>query len=172
MVLQFDAPVALAWGLWGMALFSALWAASVARRITELPFGVAHWAMSFPLAALAVLTLRLAATTTATHHADGELRVALPLAANELQWRDAVQAWLQGEARRVFDERINRFAGRISARYVGWTLSSARSQWGSCTHDGRIRLNWRLIHFALGATTAEAQQLAQQSAALFGEPPA
>jgi tellurite resistance protein len=61
-VLQFDAPVALAWGLWGMALFSALWAASVARRITELPFGVAHWAMSFPLAALAVLTLRLAAT--------------------------------------------------------------------------------------------------------------
>ncbi len=95
------------------------------------------------------VTLRLAATSTATHRADGELRVALPLDANELQWRDAVQAWLQGEARRVFDERINRFAERISARYVGWTLSSARTQWGSCTHDGRIRLSWRLIHFAL-----------------------
>lgn len=95
------------------------------------------------------VTLRLAATTTATHHSDGELRVALPVDANELQWRDAVQSWLQGEARRVFDERINRFAGRISARYAGWTLSSARSQWGSCTHDGRIRLSWRLIHFAL-----------------------
>jgi hypothetical protein len=30
----------------------------------------------------------------------------------------------------------------------------------------------RLIHFALGESTAEAQQLAQQSAALLGEPPA
>jgi predicted metal-dependent hydrolase len=95
------------------------------------------------------VTLRLAASSMATHHANGELRVALPLTANELQWRDAVQAWLQGEARRVFEERIHRFAGRASARYVGWTLSSARSQWGSCTHDGRIRLSWRLIHFAL-----------------------
>jgi pyrrolidone-carboxylate peptidase len=32
---------------------------------------------------------------------------------------------------------------------AGLSLSSARTQWGSCTHDGRIRLNWRLIHFAL-----------------------
>jgi predicted metal-dependent hydrolase len=32
---------------------------------------------------------------------------------------------------------------------AGWRLSSARSQWGSCTHDGRIRLNWRLVHFSL-----------------------
>jgi len=60
-----------------------------------------------------------------------------------------VQAWLQSEARRVFPERIARFGGRISARYAGWALSSARSQWGSCTHDGRIRLSWRLIHFSL-----------------------
>lgn len=95
------------------------------------------------------VTLRLGAATATTHHIDEELRVALPLDANELQWRDAVQAWLQTEARRVFDERIERFAGCISARYAGWTLSSARSQWGSCTHDGRIRLSWRLIHFAL-----------------------
>ena len=61
----------------------------------------------------------------------------------------AVQAWLQSEARRVFGERIERFADRISSRYAGWTLSSARSQWGSCTHDGRVRLSWRLIHFSL-----------------------
>ncbi len=95
------------------------------------------------------VTLRLGAEATATLHTAGELRVTLPPDANELQWRDAVQAWLQGEARRVYDERISRFADRISARFAGWTLSSARSQWGSCTHDGRIRLSWRLIHFAL-----------------------
>jgi len=63
--------------------------------------------------------------------------------------RDAVQAWLQAAARRVFDERIAGFADRIDPRFAGWTLTSARSQWGSCTHDGRVRLSWRLIHFGL-----------------------
>jgi predicted metal-dependent hydrolase len=38
---------------------------------------------------------------------------------------------------------------RSGLTYKTWTLSSARGQWGSCTHDGRIRLNWRLVHFAL-----------------------
>lgn len=60
--LQFDAPVIVVWGLWGMALFAALWAATLLRRITDQPFGMPHWAMSFPLAGLAALTLRLAAS--------------------------------------------------------------------------------------------------------------
>jgi hypothetical protein len=94
------------------------------------------------------VTLRLGTAPTATRHVETELHLALPADADEQQVRDAVQAWLQGEARRVFGERIERFAAR-SGRYAGWTLSSARSQWGSCTHDGRIRLSWRLIHFSL-----------------------
>lgn len=60
--LQYGAPAPLVWMLWGMALFQALWAATQARRITGQAFGVPHWGMSFPLAALAVLTLRLADT--------------------------------------------------------------------------------------------------------------
>ena len=59
--LQFGAPPLLAWMLWGMALFALLWAATLLRRIRELPFGLPHWGMSFPLAAFAALTLRLAA---------------------------------------------------------------------------------------------------------------
>jgi len=57
--LQFGAPPLLAWMCWGMALFAALWAGQQARRIAGQPFGLAHWGMSFPLAALAALTLRL-----------------------------------------------------------------------------------------------------------------
>jgi len=34
--------------------------ASLLPRIAKLPFGMAHWGMSFPLAALTALTLRLA----------------------------------------------------------------------------------------------------------------
>jgi tellurite resistance protein len=60
-VLQLGAPPLLAWVLWGMALFSLLWVGTQAKRILALPFGLPHWAMSFPLAALAALTLRLAA---------------------------------------------------------------------------------------------------------------
>ena len=48
------------WALWGMALFSLLWVGVQARAIAALPFGLPHWGLSFPLAALAALTLRLA----------------------------------------------------------------------------------------------------------------
>ena len=58
--LQLGAPLPVVWGLWGMALFTLLWAGSLAKRIAALPFGLAHWGMSFPLASLAALTLRLA----------------------------------------------------------------------------------------------------------------
>jgi predicted metal-dependent hydrolase len=95
------------------------------------------------------VTLRVDAALAATRLGGSELQLALPRDAAEPQIRDAVQAWLQGEARRVFQQRIDHFAAHRHPRYAGWTLSSARSQWGSCTHDGRIRLSWRLIHFAL-----------------------
>lgn len=61
--LQFGAPPLVAWALWGMAIFSAAWVALQAKAIAALPFGLAHWGLSFPLAALAALTLRLAGPT-------------------------------------------------------------------------------------------------------------
>lgn len=94
-------------------------------------------------------TLRLRADAT---HFDGEaeeIRLALPNDAAEVQVREALQAWLQAQARGVLAQRLERFAGRIDVRFADWRLSSARTQWGSCSHDGRIRLNWRLVHFSL-----------------------
>ena len=58
--LQLGAPALMVWALWGMAVFSLLWLATLTRRIAALPFGMTHWAMSFPLTAVAALTLRLA----------------------------------------------------------------------------------------------------------------
>ncbi|HEY9238395.1 MAG TPA: M48 family metallopeptidase, partial [Burkholderiaceae bacterium] len=60
-----------------------------------------------------------------------------------------VQSWLQRQARRVFDERIAHFAPRLRVRVRRLSLSSAQTRWGSASADGSIRLNWRLIHFAL-----------------------
>lgn len=47
---------------WGIALFFLLWSGNVLRTMLAQPFSMAWWAMSFPLAAFAGLTLRLAPT--------------------------------------------------------------------------------------------------------------
>lgn len=77
------------------------------------------------------------------------LRVGLPHTATPEQIRDAVQGWLQRQARRVFEERCALFAARLQVRVRRIALSSAATRWGSANADGSIRLNWRLVHFAL-----------------------
>lgn len=57
--MQLGAPPLVGWGLWGVALFTLLWVGTQLRQIAALPFSLPHWGMSFPLAALAALTLRL-----------------------------------------------------------------------------------------------------------------
>ena len=78
-----------------------------------------------------------------------ELHVSLPVSATGQQLKDRVQGWLQAEAKRVFAERLEIYASKLGVTFKGFALSSASTQWGSCTADGRIRLNWRLMHFAL-----------------------
>lgn len=77
------------------------------------------------------------------------LHVGLPQAATQAQIREAVQSWLQRQARRVFEERCAHFAPRLNVRIRRLTLSSASTRWGSASADGSVRLNWRLIHFGL-----------------------
>jgi hypothetical protein len=77
------------------------------------------------------------------------LHVGLPQHATPEQIRDAVQSWLQRQARRVFEERCQHFAQRLGVAYRRLALSSAQTRWGSASADGSIRLNWRLIHFAM-----------------------
>ena len=78
-----------------------------------------------------------------------ELHLSLPSPASEQQLKDRVQGWLQSEAKRVFAERLALYAEKLGVSYKSFALSSASTQWGSCTADGKIRLNWRLMHFAL-----------------------
>ena len=77
------------------------------------------------------------------------LRIGLPHTATSEQIRDAVQSWLQRQARRVFEERCAVFAQRLNVCVRRIALSSAATRWGSANADGSIRLNWRLVHFAL-----------------------
>ncbi|HVE88491.1 MAG TPA: SprT family zinc-dependent metalloprotease [Burkholderiaceae bacterium] len=97
----------------------------------------------------ALMTLRLDATEAHANDVKSEIHLALSQAATEIEVREALQSWLQNQALFIFSERIERFADRMPARFAGWRLSSARTQWGSCSRVGRVRLNWRLMHFTL-----------------------
>lgn len=77
------------------------------------------------------------------------LRLALPDGAAPEQVRDTVHSWLQRQARRIFEERAAVFAARLGVTVRRLSLSSAQTRWGSASADGSIRLNWRLVHFAL-----------------------
>jgi predicted metal-dependent hydrolase len=78
-----------------------------------------------------------------------ELFIDLPVDADEQQLKDRVQGWLQTQAKALFAQRLPVYAEKLGVRYRSFALSSATTQWGSCTVDGKIRLNWRLIHFSL-----------------------
>ena len=102
-----------------------------------------------------VLDPRVGATVL--HAAEGALpgvprltlHLGLPQGAEPEQVRDTVQAWLQRQARRIFEERVALYAPRLGVRVRRLALSAAASRWGSASADGSIRLNWRLVHFGM-----------------------
>ncbi|MDH4051489.1 MAG: M48 family metallopeptidase [Rubrivivax sp.] len=104
-----------------------------------------------------ILVLDARSTGAVLHAADDilpgvprlTLHLSLPEQASAQQVRDAVQSWLQRQARRVFEERCALYAQRLGVRVRRLALSSAATRWGSASADGSIRLNWRLVHFAL-----------------------
>ena len=77
------------------------------------------------------------------------LCLGLPHHADAPQIRDAVQAWLMRQAKRIFTERLNHFAPRLQVQWQKLSLSSANTRWGTASADGAIRLNWRLVHFKM-----------------------
>ncbi len=77
------------------------------------------------------------------------LHVGLPQNAQAEQVRDAVQAWLMRQAKRLFAERLDHFAPQLGVKWRKLVLSNAGTRWGTAHSDGLIRLNWRLIHFRL-----------------------
>ncbi|MES2261483.1 MAG: SprT family zinc-dependent metalloprotease [Pseudomonadota bacterium] len=98
------------------------------------------------------LTLRLYSAPrnrTDYNPATRELNLGLVPGATETLLKERVRAWLQQEAKILFEQRLDLYAARLGVAYSAFTLSSAGTRWGSCTVQRVIRLNWKLIHFSL-----------------------
>jgi predicted metal-dependent hydrolase len=89
--------------------------------------------------------------------AEGPKRIALADDRIVLQMRRAherprVKAelvrWLKAHALDTLTPRVMHYAGRLGLPQPRVAVSNARTQWGVCTQDGRIRLSWRLVHVA------------------------
>lgn len=96
-----------------------------------------------------VCTIDLAADVEGVTRVGQCLRVGLPADASSEQIQDMAEKWFRNEARSIFADRIPIYSARLGKSPSRWTLSSARTRWGSCNPDGSIRLNWRLVHFPI-----------------------
>jgi len=56
-----------------------------------------------------------------------------------------IAAWLKLLARDRLSERCAHHAAQLDRSYAALKLRDTRSRWGSCTSDGNLMFNWRLI---------------------------
>ena len=84
------------------------------------------------------------------NHVSSELLIQLPIGVDDAlhanMCRSRLKQWLQQQAKLIFSQRMPELAEQLGVRYSHMQLSSAGTRWGSCTSNGVIRLNWRLIH--------------------------
>lgn len=90
---------------------------------------------------LAVFPARRKAVVVDLFH----LTVLHPHAQDEQQVAAFVARWLREEAMRLLAPMVATLAARVTTVTPPLKLSNARSEWGSCTHKGDLRLNWRLV---------------------------
>jgi predicted metal-dependent hydrolase len=54
-------------------------------------------------------------------------------------------AWYRSEAYKIITERVKYFAGLYNIKHSLIKLSDASGRWGSCSPNGNLNFNWRLI---------------------------
>ena len=77
-----------------------------------------------------------------------ELWISGPAAHDDALLKAAVHAWLKKFAAALFRERMQPFVQKLGRAPSRVSLNAARTRWGSCSRDGSIRLNWRLVQYA------------------------
>jgi predicted metal-dependent hydrolase len=101
-----------------------------------------HSGESLPIFGSAV-TLEVRTGRHAVHRHPERLLVSAP---SPQRVAKLLIAWLKTQALDALAPRAAHYAARLAVTAPSVGLSNARTQWGVCTDDGAIRLNWRLVH--------------------------
>lgn len=124
-----------------------------AERISALKVDWLNGAKLPYLGGLLRVSVDAQAQTTVCEQTDGspitrQLKLALPLTANEKKIRDATKKWLLQQATQYYTARMNHFAVLLGVQWRTLALTNANTRWGSAKADGSIRLHWRLMQFS------------------------
>ena len=79
------------------------------------------------------------------HRHGSELRVFVVNGGEAAHIEQVVRHWYREEAEQLFAERAAHFAQLLAVAPRSIKLSTAKTQWGSCTAQGSVRLNVQLI---------------------------
>ena len=106
-----------------------------------------HCGETLPVAGASVM-LEVSAGRRAVTLEDARLKVSLPRPENHGTVRALVRHWLKTHTLELLAPRVAQYAARLGLVAPALGISNARTQWGVCMADGRIRLSWRLAHLA------------------------
>ncbi|MDR9436371.1 MAG: SprT family zinc-dependent metalloprotease [Thiohalophilus sp.] len=72
-------------------------------------------------------------------------RLQLRAGAEEAAAREALQGWLQQQAKQILSPWLQELAERLGLICTGVTVRAQKTRWGSCSASGRINLNRNLL---------------------------
>lgn len=73
------------------------------------------------------------------------LEMIAPLSGTPASRQKALHAFMQKRAREMFFEKVARFSAQMELRPISVSVRGQKTRWGSCTSEGRLNLNWKLL---------------------------
>ncbi len=56
-----------------------------------------------------------------------------------------LERWYRGQAAKILKQKIDLFAGSLGLGYKKLVIRGQKTRWASCSHNGTLSFNWRLI---------------------------
>ena len=95
-----------------------------------------------------ILILVLPITRPHVLYSDIEKSISLYIPrTNEKSVEEIFRAWARKRSKEVVEDSLERAAALIGTAPSKLTVREQRTKWGSCSADGKISINWRLLFF-------------------------